>query len=172
MAEILTDNHKRKGVRRLIKKATRVDLTPMVDLGFLLITFFVFTSTMAKPKMMKIDEPIVSDITTALCNSCVLTVLLDKDNSIKYYEGNGDDVKVLLTTDYSAGGIRKIITDKKQKVKAVRGSAAQFSLIIKPTALSRFQNYIDMVDEASINDVKRYFVAEMDDKDIALLAHK
>src|SRR5689334_3310452 len=71
--------------QRAVKKSTRVDLTPMVDLGFLLITFFVFTSTMSKPTAMKVEMPYDKTIVrNEICMSCVLTTVLDKDDLITY----------------------------------------------------------------------------------------
>ena len=87
MAEIETkrSNGKKK---KFNKKSTRVDLTPMVDLGFLLLTFFVFTTALSKPMAMNVDMPYDKlPITDDVCESCVLTVILVKDNRIKYYEG-------------------------------------------------------------------------------------
>ena len=79
------NDHPKRG---FVKKATRVDLTPMVDLGFLLITFFVFTSTMARPTVMKINMPNdQSTVTDPICNSCVLTAILCNNDLIRYYEG-------------------------------------------------------------------------------------
>jgi biopolymer transport protein ExbD len=76
-------DHSKKG---FVKKSTRVDLTPMVDLGFLLITFFVFTTTMAKPTAMKIEMPNdQTTVTDPICNSCVLTAVLCNNDQIKYY---------------------------------------------------------------------------------------
>ena len=141
------------------KKNTRVDLTPMVDLGFLLITFFVFTTTMSKPTVMKVDMPF--DKTTEnnpVCNSCVLTVLLCNDDVIKYYEGDFSTAKFQST---SYAGIREVIRTKKEVVKRVRGTADQFVLIIKPSSESSFKNFVDITDEVTINQVKRYYLDEV-----------
>lgn len=141
------------------KKNTRVDLTPMVDLGFLLITFFVFTSTMSKPTVMKVDMPF--DKTTEnspVCNSCVLTVLLCNDDVIKYYEG---DFSIAKVQSINYAGIREVIRSKKELVKRVRGTTDAFVLIIKPTGESSFKNFVDITDEVTINQVKRYYLDEV-----------
>lgn len=163
MDEITTTSKtKAIGVKRLIKKSTKVDLTPMVDLGFLLITFFVFTTTMAKPTAMNIVVPNDKDstINDPVCNSCVLTVLLEKNNTIKYFEGNEEQAQV-KETNYSPDGIRKILVNKKHAVKKARGNANQMVLIIKPTSACTFQNFVDITDEVAINDIKRYYIDDV-----------
>lgn len=171
MAEIQTlPTKKQKGVKQLIKKSTRVDLTPMVDLGFLLITFFVFTTTMAKPRVMKLDMPY--DQTKAIdpiCESCVLTVLLDKDDKIRYYEGDIENDPPIGITTFSSDGIRKILLQKKAVVKKVRGNEDQFILIIKAADSSSFKNFVDMVDEVAISNIKKYYVAELNQHDKKIL---
>ena len=96
MADIDTSGgggHKKGGVKKPKKLSTRIDLTPMVDLGFLLITFFIFTTTMAKPKTMEINMPYKDDIEvkdpTEVKESTALTILLSKEHRVYYYEGIG-----------------------------------------------------------------------------------
>jgi biopolymer transport protein ExbD len=153
MAEIISNNKK-------AKHSTRVDLTPMVDLGFLLITFFVFTTTMAKPTVMNIVTPNDKDSTVndKISNSCVLTVMLENNNIIKYFEGEENNAEI-KETNYSAEGIRKILVDKKQLVKKVRGKD-EMVLIIKPQAGSTFQNFVDITDEVAINAIKKYYISD------------
>lgn len=155
------------------KKSTMVDLTPMVDLGFLLITFFVFTTTMATQTVMKVDMPIdKGDIRDDVCESCVLTVLLDKDNNIKYYEGaveNNPDVK---QTGYAPGEIRAVLMTKMYKVESIRGKREAFILIIKPSAASSFKNFVDITDEAAICNIKRYYIDEIREADKKILDKK
>ena len=147
-----------------IKKSTRVDLTPIVDLGFLLITFFVFTTTMSQPTVMNLNMPydkIPPD--DKICESCVLTVLLLKDDVIKYYEGMPESNPVIKETSFGNDGIRNIILQKRKAVKNITGSADNFVLIIKPSDESTFQNFVNIVDEVAINNVKHYYTSEIDD---------
>src|SRR3977135_1216114 len=118
MAEMDTSSgggHKKgPGVKKSKKLSTRVDLTPMVDLGFLLITFFIFTTTMSQPTAKRlflpkdVDKP---EEQNKVKSSAVLTLLLGKNDQIWYYEGD-DPTKVK-----SAGfkGIRDIVLDKKRR---------------------------------------------------------
>jgi len=110
-----------KGKKRAKKSSTRVDMTPMVDLAFLLLTFFVLTSTFSKPKVMslaypaKMDKPVDPDA-PKLNNG--ITFLLSKDK-IFYYTGEfypadrpGKDGPTKLTeTNFSASGLRKVLAD-------------------------------------------------------------
>lgn len=144
------------GKGRPKKLSTRVDLTPMVDLGFLLITFFVFTTNMAKPVVMKIEVPNdQTKITDDICESCVLTVMLEKDDQIRYYEGFYDEANI-KQCDYNA--IRAVIMDKKKKVQLAIGRSDRFVLVIQPSAVASFKNFVDITDEVAINDIKRYYI--------------
>ena len=98
MAEI-TNNQKQLKGKRLLKKSTRVDLTPMVDLGFLLITFFVFTTTMSTTKAMGMITPNDNDTSTTdlICESCVITVLPTANNKLYYYEGSDKNAQYKIT---------------------------------------------------------------------------
>ncbi|MEO6330701.1 MAG: biopolymer transporter ExbD, partial [Ginsengibacter sp.] len=101
------------GVKKSKKLSTKVDLTPMVDLGFLLITFFIFTTTMAQATAMSLampkDTPDDKD-DVKVKESGSLTLLMGKSNVIYYYFGS--DPSKLNTTNYK--DIRKVILDKKR----------------------------------------------------------
>jgi len=168
MAELQTNNSK-KGNKRINKKSTRVDLTPMVDLGFLLLTFFVFTTALSLPTTMQLDVPKGDIRTNDVCESCVLTLVLDKDNAIQYYEGDLANHPAVKETNFSPDGIRKIITEKRRSVKAIRGNADEITLIIKPSDVSSFQNFVDMMDEVAINNIKKYYMDELSAEDKKLL---
>lgn len=135
----------------------------MVDLGFLLITFFVFTTTMSQPTVMNLNMPYDKvELGDKICESCVLTVLLVKDNVIRYYEGMPGCNPVIRETSFGNDGIRNIILQKRKAVKNVTGSSDDFVLIIKPSDESTFQNFVNIVDEVAINNVKHYYTSEID----------
>jgi biopolymer transport protein ExbD len=145
------------------RRSTRVDLTPMVDLGFILVTFFVFTSTLSQPYVMDIMYP--NDKTTGhddICNSCVITLLPTKDDQLWYYEGKEETARYKQT---SYKDLRKLIVEKKKKVFQQRG-ADQFILIIRPLKSSQYHNLVDLMDECAISDVARYYIDEPSEKEI------
>jgi biopolymer transport protein ExbD len=115
MAEIAADGGggKHKGGKKRGKKmSTRVDFTPMVDLGFLLITFFMLTTSMNKPKTMELNMPVKDDIPKEEENkvkaSQAITLLLTKDDKVVYYFINSKtgEPETPQITDFSKGGIR------------------------------------------------------------------
>jgi len=167
MAEVenktITGNRKKM---LFVKKNTRVDLTPMVDLGFLLITFFVFTTTMSTPSVMNLNMPFdkvpPGDL---ICENCVLTIMLAKDNMIQYYEGMPGSDSEIKQTSFGNDGIRKIILQKRKLVQKLKGTPDDLVMIIKPSGESTFQNFVDIVDEVAINDVKHYYISEIDGED-------
>ena len=170
MAEIQTTLSANKKGKKLNKKSTRVDLTPMVDLGFLLLTFFVFTTAMTKPMAMNLVTPNDKDSTQSpICESCVLTVMLDKDDKIFYYEGMPENNPLIKETSFTTDGIRNVLLQKLKAVKESKGTADDMVLIIKPGERSAFKNFVDMADEVTINNIKHYFIDEMNDADKQLL---
>jgi biopolymer transport protein ExbD len=123
MAEMQVQEKGKKGKKPKQKKhATRVDLTPMVDLGFLLITFFMLTTSMIKPQTMEISVPSKDKVQEEDQNkvkaSQAISIMLGKDSKLYYYFGtteNGIDPE-LIETDYSSEGIRKMLVQKNAEV--------------------------------------------------------
>ena len=148
--EVKESSKKGPGVKKSKKQSTRVDLTPMVDLGFLLITFFIFTTTVSQPTAMNLNMPKDTkdrDLDTKVKESGSLTLLLGKQNVIYYYFGN--DPATMQTTGYK--NIRDIILKKKQSTPS-----ADLFIIIKPDKDATYKNAVDILDEMDINDIPRY----------------
>ncbi|MBX2905367.1 MAG: biopolymer transporter ExbD [Taibaiella sp.] len=181
MAEMDTSSgggHKKgPGVKKGKKLSTRIDLTPMVDLGFLLITFFMFTTTLAKPKTMEInmpykDENLKDEEKNKLKASVAMTVLLSKNHRVYYYEGIGDNPDVapdLKVTSFKAkDGIRDAIIKKKKLVAGLKASGQlgpkdEMTVLIKPDTTSTYSDLVNMLDEMNINDVKVYAIIDISD---------
>ena len=170
MAEMDTSSgggHKKgPGVKKPKKLSTRVDLTPMVDLGFLLITFFVFTTTMAKPTAMNMYEPkddVKPEDQMKVKESAVMTILLGKNDQVYYYygtltaEGASEQFKSTNFKD-----IRDLILAKKKSVPNGDKSKSDLMYIIKADKESTFKNDIDLLDEMTINAIPPGHYAEVD----------
>ncbi|MEP7252495.1 MAG: biopolymer transporter ExbD [Ginsengibacter sp.] len=153
MAEMITSS-KRKGKKHMPKNI-RVDLTPMVDLGFLLITFFILTTSLDEKKEMKLLLPKDSKDSTLLEKSTTLTFILKANDSIGYYEGIPREV---LHAKF--GAMRKVIQQKQASLLNQNINREKLTIIIKPTTESTYQNFIDALDEISINDCEHYFISE------------
>jgi biopolymer transport protein ExbD len=162
MAEMDTSSgggHKKgPGVKKSKKQSTRVDLTPMVDLGFLLITFFIFTTTMSQPTAMRLFLPKDTDKPeeqNKAKESGALTLLPGKNDVVYYYEGilspDGSNFK---TTNFK--DLREVIITKKKTT-----NPKDFVVVIKPHSESTYKNAVDILDEMSINDVKRYALVDI-----------
>ena len=185
------DGHKKgPGVKKAKKLSTRVDMTPMVDLGFLLITFFIFTATMSSPTSMDLNMPKDTEKDeeqTEVKQSGALTIMLGKENQIYYYEGEleptGANFKQTTFT-----GIRDIIINKKKSVianskitpaceqkqreknKPVEDCLEEdFVVVIKPTVDATYKNTVDILDEMTINDVKRFALVKIADTEKDLI---
>lgn len=119
MAEIDSSGKGDKsGKKRAKKMSTKIDMTPMVDLGFLLITFFMLTTTLAKPVTMQLNMPDKTDDpteTSPIKESETITVVPDSAK-VYYFQGIPGETAVVKVTDYSDNGIREVIASLKAKV--------------------------------------------------------
>ena len=113
MAEVNTEG--KGGEGRQKKKSTRVDFTPMVDLGFLLITFFMLTTSMLKPQTMEIAMPsrdkVPDEEQDKVKESTAITVILEGNDKVFYYFGlpDADNPPEVVETDFSPTGIRSVL---------------------------------------------------------------
>jgi len=170
MPEIVnTENHsQRAGVQRMKRHSLRIDLTPMVDLGFLLISFFVMTVQLSQPYIAKFNVPKDATDGTRLQNSAALTVLLGKDKTIWYYHGAWENAKSnnqIYKTSFSyKSGLGNIIREKQIMLdnnSLITGGRKDLSILIKPAANSNYTGIVDVLDEIAINDVKRYALVKL-----------
>lgn len=159
MAAIISPTENKSG-RRLLSKYIRIDMTPMVDLGFLLITFFIFTSSMVETKALKLFMPAQGG-GSAIGESTVLTALLGADNRLYLYDGKWHDAvsadRVVPTTYNVYTGAGTFI---RAKQKALGHRRDELMLLIKPTDGATYNNIINALDEVVINGVKKYAIVD------------
>ena len=161
MAEMDTSSgggHKKgPGVKKAKKLSTRVDLTPMVDLGFLLLTFFVFTTTMSHPTAMNMNEPKDDpDNQLKVKNSGVMTLLLGKADQVYYYYGELTDPNSQFKSS-NFKDIRALINAKRAATPI-----GDLMYIIKADKEATFKNAINILDEMTISNVPPGHYAEVD----------
>jgi biopolymer transport protein ExbD len=155
MAQIENNTH---GKNRFLTGRTslRVDLTPMVDLGFLLISFFMLSTTFSQPRAANLIMPKDSDIETPVGELATLTLMPVRNNEINFYEGRQPQPALIRHCSYAE--VRSVIRQKRQKVAESLGCADKTVIIIDPGPESSYKNFMDLLDEIQINDIQHYFV--------------
>lgn len=196
MAELDTSSgggHKKGGKKRGKKLSTRIDLTAMVDVAFLLLTFFMLTTTFAKPQAMQLNMPVKADPTAAKAQQDVkasnaLTVILGGENKIYWFSGLALKPEDVSISDYSKEGIRKILLERKkiagadevaeQKIKEeVKASKEKkevkkvwkLVVLIKPLDNSNYKNLVDILDEMNITGISKYAIVDVTPADRQLI---
>ena len=176
MAEVQVKEDSGKGGKvRSKKQNTRVDMTPMVDLGFLLITFFMFTTTFSKPNVMDLGLPAKPkenqkppDTEIKLSNS--LSIIIGKDNKVFYHQQDQQGLtdETLVETNFDREGITKVI----EQAKARAADKDKFTVIIKPTDDAVYKNFVDILDEMAITKNERYGVTDIKPWELAIYKKK
>ena len=176
MAELDTSGggKKKGGKVRSKKQSTRVDLTAMVDLAFLLITFFMLTTTLAKPQAMDVampDKDKTDQQELTIADNRTMTILLGADDRLEWYMGLVDKPLTAPQVDnFGRNGIRKALLEYSKKVIAATGDPEKgLIVLIKPSDQSNYRNFVDILDEMKVSNITRYAVVEISDPDIALL---
>ncbi len=166
MAEVQVQDKSAKGGKvRSKKNNPRVDMTPMVDLNFLLLMFFMFTSTFSKPNVMDLGLPAKPKPTdpkpepTEIKLSNSISILLGKDNKVFWHQQDQTSLndQTLMETSFDREGIRKVI--EQAKSRAV--DPAKFTVIIKPTDDAVYKNFVDILDEMAITKSEQYGVTDI-----------
>ena len=154
------------GVTKAKKLSTRVDMTPMVDLGFLLITFFIFTTTMSTPSTMDLFMPKDTKKDEELNKakeSGALTIMMANDNHLYYYEGKlAPDASNFLSTNFK--DIRDVIIKKKKSTPP-----EDLVVVLKPNEEATYKNTVDMLDEMTINEIKRFALVDISEVENGLI---
>lgn len=182
---------------KLQRKILRVDFTPMVDMNMLLITFFMFCTTLAIPQAVDIAMPAPTDEPNnghEVAASRTVTLILDKDDKVFYYSGmpDYDDYTSLKETDFA--GLRNLLLERnaqsmakvrelkvkhyrkeistddyKAQLKEFKNREDGLTVVIKPTQNSCFKNLVDALDEMQICSIGKYAVVDLSEGDKYLL---
>ncbi len=201
MSEVQSDQQdsgrgKHKKVRAK-KSSTHIDMTPMVDLAFLLLTFFMLTTTFSKPKAMELVMPIKDTTNTPpMVVKHAITFLLGDKNRVFYYYGELKPETQLEETDYSPKGIRKVLLKYNESANAdiiklnegrskvemadsvynkrrreILNKKSLFA-IIKTDDKAKYGNVINVLDECNITNVGKQAMVDISEAELKLLQQK
>jgi biopolymer transport protein ExbD len=171
MADIDTSqgDGKKKGAKKV---STKVDMTPMVDLAFLLITFFMLTTTFNTPKIMQVMMPDKTEKDPEKRDQaqgdCSVIVLGDKNDKLYWYQVIKGRQPELQPLEYSNEKIREFFTNKKKEVMS-KGGCEQFVVVLKFKDDASYKNMVDLLDEMAIVGVSRYGIQDIEPNDLKLI---
>jgi biopolymer transport protein ExbD len=184
------------GKVRAKKQSTHIDMTPMVDLAFLLLTFFMLTTTFGKPKTMEINMPVKPPPGQEILNEVnnAITILLSGDNKVYWYYGELKPETKLTLTDFSATGIRKLFLDYnkqavdeiktlkenalktkmnedtlKSRIVDIKGKKYALMVLVKTDDKAKYKNVIDIIDELNICLIGKYALVDLDTREYDLI---
>ncbi len=162
MAEVIAQE--KQGGSKQRKKPIRVDMTPMVDLGFLLITFFMFTTNFTKPNVMDLGLPgksrdPIHNPKNFIDKRNQITFILGKNDRVFYHQSDAEDLNTrnLKETDFGGIKITKIIAEAYNNAP----KKENFTIIIKPTDDANYKNFVDVLDNIAISKKERYGITDI-----------
>jgi len=174
MAELDTSGGgKKKGGKVRSKKAsTRVDLTAMVDLAFLLITFFILTTTLQKPKAMDLvmpDKDEKTNLQLPVPESRTMSILLGTKNKVEWYIGLPSNPLTAPTVDgFGKNGIRKALLENAERIKRESGGK-EMIVLVKPSDKSTYADMVSMMDELNITNNQQRAIVDISPVEIGVL---
>lgn len=172
--ETNSTSEKRSGTSKQRKKPVRIDMTPMVDLGFLLITFFMFAANFSKSNVMDLGLPAKGETPkpVEIDYRNQVTFILGKDNRIFYYQKELNELKSddFKETTFDGISIVKLINSYKNTAP----TPDNFTVIIKPTDDSTYKNFVDILDQLAVTKNELYGITDIrkQEEDLYLFATK
>lgn len=141
--------------------STKMDMTPMVDLGFLLITFFMLTTSLQNPTQINLNMPKPGPKTSSISEKNALVLIPGPHNRVYYFSGSISSKVRFHQVGFGPKELRQLIVTKKREVLQ-RAGHDSFTVLIMPMDKASYANVIDIIDELSITDSQRYALMDMD----------
>lgn len=164
---VISESKAEKARKKTAKKEVDIDMNPMVDLAFLLLTFFMLTTTFQRPQAMQLVMPAKPEKEAVIQEqpikeSRAMSIYLGENNALYWFIGVTQPE--VFKADYSSQGIRKILLEKNAEI-------ADIVVLIKPSQNSNYQNLVDILDEMAIANIQRYAIVDASPDDDLLIAN-
>ncbi|GAA3967649.1 ExbD/TolR family protein [Mucilaginibacter dorajii] len=170
MAELASSTPRSGAAHGRKKMNVRVDLTAMVDLAFLLITFFILTTTLQKTKAMDLAMP-VNEGDEAVPASRSLTICLGKNNQVMYYLGElAKPIIAPTLTNFNSTGLRQTLIETGKMIRAKYGK--NMIVLVKPSDHSKYSSLVSTLDELNITQTQIFSIVDIAQPDIDALKQK
>lgn len=151
-------HEKKKGKKRKPRRlGIRIDMTPMVDIAFLLLTFFMLTTTMTKPQTMEINLPPSSDVKVEIAESNLMTLRVKEDGSIYWNMGIESPKKVEFNN------LRALMKERYEQ-------NPKLTVLLKIDRKGKYHMMVDIIDEFNVSGINRFSIAPMSETDLKVLA--
>jgi len=145
------------------KLSTRIDMTPMVDLAFLLLTFFILTTTLQKKSAMEIvmpEKPDENHPQPSLNEKHLLTLLLDGNDKIYWYQGMSNPKLEVITNSHAP--VYSLLVKKNHEIE-------KMVIFLKATDRANYKNIVNVLDEMSLAKIDRYYITDITNEDEHLI---
>jgi len=154
------------------KASPKLDLTPMVDLGFILITFFIYTTQLTENKMLdlKLPDDTPTKEITAFPDTSTLTLIPTSKHRVAYYNGAFQQKELSIIGFHE---LRTIIQQKQSTLKLLPKNfskeAHSIHVLIKPDKNSTYDDVIRTLDEMTINDISYFAMVDISSEETKIL---
>lgn len=143
---------KKHGKKKAKKRVSiRIDMTPMVDVAFLLLTFFMLTTVFRKPNVLEINLP-PQDTKIEMAESNLLTIRVDEQHNLYW------NIGFEIPHKFKFADLRKFLVEKAKE-------NPKFVVLIKIDRKSKYHTMIDIIDELNLANLGRFSLAPMTDID-------
>ena len=155
------------------RNSLNIDLTPMVDLNFLLITFFMLTTSMARPKAIELQMPYKPPKNPSVFyETSAITLIPSSGHLVYYYEGMPDDPIRYKMTDFSADGLCDILIRKQKSIATMPDPRLrEVQVLIKPAGGATLNDLVQVLDEMKILSIKCYAITDITPGEILALSN-
>lgn len=150
---------KHGGKKKKKRISVRLDMTPMVDVAFLLLTFFMLTTSMSKPQTMEINLPPEAKTKVDVAASNLLTLRISED--FRIFWNIGDD----KPTTVDGKEKKEKLINLGRLLKERNASNPKLITLIKVDGKAKYIDMVDIMDELNINSITRFSLAPMLDDD-------
>jgi biopolymer transport protein ExbD len=145
---------KKKKGRRL---GIRIDMTPLVDVAFLLLTFFMYTTSMSRPQTMEINLPPDKNVHVEVAETKLMTLRVN-DKGVIYWSMAMEAPKIVDFKDF-----RAFLADKSANIPGL-------IVILKIDRQGKYKMMVDLIDEFNLAGVQRFSLAPMTDQDKSIIS--